>query len=198
MTRILVIFFVGTILFSACSDPVYTPKPRAFPKVEYPARAYQAFDNTDCDFVFEFPVYAEIQKDEFFFDDAPAHPCWFNIYFPDFDSKLHCSYTPLSGISSFDQVRSDAFEMANYHNRKANYIDEILIQNQLGAAGIAFDFEGPVASPYQFFLTDSLQTHFFRAALYFNTQAKPDSLAPIVDFLKVDLDHLVNTFKWNN
>lgn len=195
-TRLFGIITILTLFFAACSEPVYTPKPRAFPKVDYPEHEYKTFVNETCDFSFEMPVYAQIERDSSFFDEKPAHPCWFNIYFPDFDSKLHCSYTPLGPNKSFDEVRSDAFEMANYHNRKANFIEEVLIQNNIGAAGIAFNFDGPVASPYQFFLTDSTQQHFFRASLYFNTQSRPDSLAPIIDFLKEDFDHMVATFKW--
>ncbi|MCB0706030.1 MAG: hypothetical protein KDC34_11995 [Saprospiraceae bacterium] len=196
MSRFLGLILLLAVLITACSDPVYTPKPRAFPRIDYPTRAYTAFQNESCDFTFELPVYATVEKDTVFFDETPSHPCWFNLYFPDFDARLHCSYTPIGEKKTFDQVRSDAFEMANYHNRKANYIDEVLIQNELGAAGIAFEFDGPVASPYQFFLTDSLQQHFFRGALYFNTQAKPDSLAPVVDFLKVDFDHIIASFRW--
>jgi gliding motility-associated lipoprotein GldD len=196
MIRILGFMLSLAVFISACQDPVFTPKPRAYPRVDYPAKSYQDFTEGYCDFTFEFPAYATVEQDSFFFGERPAHPCWFDLYFPDFDSRLHCSYTPITAGKTFDDLRSDAFGMANYHNQKANYIDELLIQNNLGAAGIAFAFEGPVASPYQFFLTDSSQQHFFRAALYFNTQAKPDSLAPIVEFLVEDFDRMVSTFQW--
>jgi hypothetical protein len=47
----------------------------------------------------------------------------------------------------------------------------------------------------QFFLTDK-KNHFFRAALYFNTQVRPDSLAPIYEFVKEDVFKLIETFEW--
>jgi len=61
--------------------------------------------------------------------------------------------------------------------------------------GIVYNVEGPAASPYQFFVTDSTH-HFLRGALYFNTQARPDSLAPVAAFMKADVNRLIETLKW--
>lgn len=195
----LFLFLVPILILTACSDPVFTPKPRGFPRIEFPERTgtLKTFDEFDCPFSFEMPDYYVVQRDTAYFDEEPVHTCWFNLFVPAFDSRLHCSYLPVGAQGkSFDQLRSDAFDLANWHNKKANYIDEIPIKNHYGAEGMLFSFEGPVASQYQFFLTDSLHQHFFRAALYFNTQARPDSLAPVYEFLKQDVDQLIATFKW--
>ena len=64
-------------------------------------------------------------------------------------------------------------------------------------SGIVFIMEGPVASPYQFFITDSTK-HFLRGALYVNAPTKPDSLKPIYDFLKDDVTRLINSFSWQD
>jgi gliding motility-associated lipoprotein GldD len=194
LSLLLTIVFV----FTQCEDPVYTPKPRGFPKVEFPTDSTtKTFTASYCDFSFEYPAYMQIQQDSTFFDKTPVHPCWFDLYIPEFDSRLHCSYLPVGAQKSFDELRSDAFELANWHNKKANYIDEQLIQTRNGVEGIFFDFEGPVASRYQFFLTDTTRQHFLRAALYFNAQARPDSLAPMYDFLEKDIDRMIKTFRWN-
>jgi hypothetical protein len=58
-----------------------------------------------------------------------------------------------------------------------------------------YSIEGPSASPFQFYLTDSAQ-HFLRGSLYFNSRTNPDSLAPILNFVRIDLSHLINTFEW--
>ncbi|MEO0628777.1 MAG: hypothetical protein AAFY91_17410, partial [Bacteroidota bacterium] len=60
---------------------------------------------------------------------------------------------------------------------------------------MAFDIEGEAASPFQFFVTDSTN-HFVRGALYFNTQARPDSLAPVVAYVKEDIYKMLETFEW--
>ena len=198
MNRRFLLLLLPLLALTACSDPVFTPKPRGYPRIEYPQRTgAHAFDQSDCPFTFELPNYYEVQQDSQYFDEDPAHSCWFDLFVPAFDSRLHCSYIPVGAQGkSFDQLRSDAFDLANWHNKKANYIDEIPVKTNNGVEGMLFAFEGPVASHYQFFLTDSLHRHFFRAALYFNTQSKPDSLAPLYDFMKQDVDGVIQTFRW--
>jgi gliding motility-associated lipoprotein GldD len=183
------------LIVLGCQGPSYTPKPRAFPKVEYPDRGYKTFQDDDCGFTFEMPEYTTIEKDTLFFNEEPAHPCWFNLHFPDFNCDVHFSYYPISNEAPFEKLNADAFKLAMEHNRKATYIDEHQVANEFGVAGFIFDLQGPVATPFQFFLSDSTN-HFFRGALYFNTQVRPDSLAPVYDFVKQDLAHLINTFRW--
>ena len=195
MRLFLSLLIVSLCFLSSCDEIAYTPKPRGFPKVVFPEKAYQPFATNYCNFGFEYPVYAEVIQDTLFFDEKPIDPCWFDLFIPKFDARLHCSYYPISTENPLDKLRGDAFEMANKHNLKANYIDELVIQKPNGVSGLLFDIDGPAASPFQFFLTDSTQ-HFLRGALYFNTQARPDSLAPVTAFVKKDILHLINTFTW--
>lgn len=180
----------------SCDEVIYSPKPRGFPKVNFPEKNYRPFGEAYCDFTFEYPTYAIIQQDTLFFDEQPAHPCWFDIFIREFDAKIHCSYYPISEENSFDKLTNDAFVMANKHNLKANYIDDLVISKPNHVGGIVFNIEGPVASPFQFYLSDST-SHFLRGALYFNTQARPDSLKPVIDFVKTDVMHMINTFEWD-
>ena len=181
----------------ACHDSQpLTPKPRGYPRVVYPEKAYRSFDADYCSFTFEYPVYAEIQQDTAFFEEEPIHPCWFDIYYPGFNSRVHCSYYDVGRYKSLERLKLDAFEMADWHTKRANYIDEIMIERpEEEVYGFIFEIEGPVASTYQFFLTDSTR-HFLRGALYFNARSQPDSLAPIVRFVKEDLEHMIGTFQW--
>lgn len=184
-------------LVVACSNgnQIVTPKPRGYPKVIYPPKAYQSFKAEYCGFSFEYPVYAEIQQDTSFFEEKPVNPCWFDIYYPAYSCRVHCSYYEIGAAKNFEELKSDAFELVDWHTKKANYIDELPIDRQNGTTGFAFEIEGPAASPFQFYLTDSLQ-HFLRAAVYFNTQAKPDSLAPIYQFVRKDVMQMIETFEW--
>jgi len=62
--------------------------------------------------------------------------------------------------------------------------------------GLIYDIKGSdAASSYQFYLTDSL-SKFVRGALYFDLVPNNDSLSPVIDFLKVDLEHMITTFRW--
>jgi gliding motility-associated lipoprotein GldD len=81
------------------------------------------------------------------------------------------------------------------HNKKATFIDEVRFEKPNSVSGFIFNLEGPVATPFQFFMSDSTE-HFLRGALYFNTQIRPDSLAPLYEFVKQDISHMINTFAW--
>lgn len=197
MRTFFLLLIAGLLLLAlSCSEPSHaTPKPRAFPKVDYPERGYQSFDEGYCPLTFEYPLYAEVQRDTAFFEEAPPHPCWFDLYFPDFDGRLHCSYAPIGGEQSWERLKDDAFSLADWHNKKANYIDELRVDKGNGVSGMVFLIEGAAASPFQFYLTDSTR-HFIRGAFYFNTEMRPDSMAPIYSFVQQDLLRLIETFEW--
>ncbi len=197
-SRICFPFLFGLLLvLCQCGDaPAPTPKPRGYPRVVYPDRHYVSLDDEACAFRFEYPDYMQVEEDTAFFDEKPLHPCWFNLYYPDFDSRLHFSYYPVGDTKSLERLSLDAFELMDWHKKRANYIDEVRIENPArDLYGFTFEIEGPAASSFQFYLTDSTR-HFLRGALYFNTEARPDSLAPVTAFVQEDIDHMINTFSW--
>ena len=183
------------VLISCGEDKMPLPKPRAYPKVVYPERAYQTFSESFCPMSFEYPVYAKIQQDTAFFNEKPENPCWFNLYIPQFNCYLYCTYTELHGKKGFQNVVNDAFNLAYKHDQRANYIDDVKFTNKNGLGGMSFEMTGPAATPFQFFITDST-SHFLRGALYFNTQVRPDSLLPVYKFIKKDMDHIIGSFKF--
>ncbi len=184
------------MLISACSEDASTPKPRAYPKVIYPQHAYQKFDKHYCSFSFEYPTYATIEQDTSYFDEKPKSPCWFNLNIPSLNATVYFSYYDIKGANSYDKLKQDAFTLASKHNIKADFIDELPINKSKNVKGFAFNIEGAAASPFQFYVTDS--THrFLRGALYFNSKSRPDSIAPVVNFVKTDIMQMINTFEWN-
>ncbi len=193
--RIFAFSLLLVLALSACSEPVMNPKPRAYPRIEYPDRTYSAFSLDACNFSFQYPAYARIVQDSTFFEKSPPHPCWFNLYYPDFNGNIHFSYYQINQPKSFDELKADAFEMVDWHNKKANYIEERAIRLPNGVSGYAFNIEGPAASPFQFYLTDSTR-HFLRGALYFESSVNPDSIAPVLEFVREDIIKLIDTFTW--
>ena len=189
-------FFAFGFMLQSCNDePVITPKPRGFPKVVYPEKSYQSFEEGYCDFTFEYPKYAKIEKANSFFDESPKHECWFDISIPHFNAKIYCTYSPIDKKETGEKLIADAFALAHEHNKKAKYIEEIKIDTKNGVKGIAFNLEGEVASPFQFFVSDE-EKHFVRGSLYFYNEVAPDSLAPIFSFVKKDIEHMINTLEW--
>ncbi len=194
--RLFIGAFCLTFLLAACDEYVPVPKPRAYPRVIYPEKSYRPFDQGYCNFTFDLPTYAVVERDTTFFDERPASDCWFNITVPALNAAIYCSYYPVTSRARLDKLVEDAFTMANKHNIKANYIDQIPVhRDENHVHGIIFSIDGPTASAYQFFVTDSTE-NFLRGALYFNTQARPDSLAPVLAFMKEDVNRMLGTLKW--
>lgn len=196
MTQNILLLTALCLCLQSCDDTLTVPKPRAYPRVIYPEKVYKPFDADYCKFTFEQPVYAQIEQDTSFFGKKPDSNCWFNLNVSSLNAKIYCSYSDIKSRKDFDELVKDVFEMTNKHNVKASFIDEIPVHRTADKVhGLIFHVEGAAASSYQFFLTDTTE-HFFRGALYFNTKTRPDSLAPVIDFMRKDVERLVETFKW--
>ena len=189
---------ISILFICSCNEQIPIPKPRMYPKVDFPQRKINAFEKDFCQFTFEFPDYGQVVRDEFFFEEEALDPCWFDIEMNALNADLHCSYTPIKAQKeTFDDLIKDAFKLVGEHNIKANFRRESLVENNVEKVhGLLFNIEGPVASPLQFYLTDSTD-HFFRASLYFNDKVDPDSTKIILDFISQDIEHMIETFRWH-
>ncbi|MEN8928743.1 MAG: gliding motility lipoprotein GldD, partial [Flavobacteriales bacterium] len=86
--------------------------------------------------------------------------------------------------------------LAYEHRIKADAINEKVFTNDsLGVYGISYEIVGNVASNYQFFLTDSTN-NFYRGSLYFNVKPNIDSIKPVLDYLKENINTMIGTFDW--
>lgn len=185
--------FVIYFCFASCNSP-YVPKPTGYFKIDLPQKKYQLFDQPGFPYSFEYPQYANIQRDSSFFGDTPENPWWINVEFPQFSSRIYISYKVI-GQYQLDKLLNDAFNLTNKQSVKATYINDSLINTPNNIHGMFFKISGNVATANQFFLTDSTK-NFLRGALYFDAAPNQDSLKPVNDFLVQDMQHLINTFKW--
>lgn len=193
---VLIIFILGIIFFS-CNSEYTAGKKKGYFKIDFPAKEYTVFDQSGYPYTFEYPVYASVTKDSTFFDDK-AGDWWINIDIPLFSGRIHVSYKAINAQNSFDSLVRDGFKMAyKQHVNMASGINDSLMQTPNGVEGIYFSLGGNTATANQFFLTDSTR-HFLRGALYFDAAPNADSLGIVNDFLKKDLQHLINTLRWRN
>lgn len=196
MKSFLIITLSILVLLVGCSDPVYTPKPRMYPRVPWPTdTGLVSFVAEDCPFSFEYPSYMEVKHDKYFYEDQLPTDCWFNMSIPALNGTIHCSYHELNGRASFDEMVQDAFTIVSKHNIKANARKEIPLTSDYGVHGLGFEISGPVATPYQFYVSDTTD-HFFRASLYFNNKVSPDSMKVVHDFLIDDMKDMIQSFRW--
>lgn len=185
--------FILIMVFSACTGNNYSPKPRGYFNIEMPKKVYKTFNN-GCAFSFDYPVYAEMVKD----NGKDTRPCWYNLSFTQFNGRLHLTYYDVSSKKEYEGLVEDARTFAFKHTVKANSIDQKLINYpEKKVYGVYYAIEGNTASSVQFFLTDSTR-HYFRGALYFNERPQYDSIQPVVSFIKKDIDRMISTFKWIN
>jgi len=187
----IVLLFVLMFLY-ACNNDDYVPKPRGYFRIALPEKKYKLFD-TVYPYSFEYPEYSVIKPDI----DKRAEPYWINLEFPSFKGTLHISYKKVSSDSILYQYFEDARTFANKHIAKAEDIEPKIIRDDKHKMyGMIYDISGSgVASTYPFCVTDST-THFLRGALYFNVMPNNDSLSPVIDFIKSDIDHLIQTLRW--
>lgn len=189
----IILLLISFFVLASCDEDeeVFSPKPRGYMRLEFPEKKYMNYDST-CPFAFQIPVYSFIKKDEY----AGADPCWLNIEFPKFKATLHLSYKVVN--NDLEKYLKDSHEFANKHQVKATGVDEIVIVRDTAKVyGLLFDIGGNTASSIQFYLTDSTK-HFIRGALYLNSVPNIDSSKIVVDFIKKDVLHLINTARWKN
>ena len=202
------------VSFIACNTP-YVSKKRGYYSIELPDRKYQKFDEPGFPYSFEYPAYAKIIQDTTYFDNNPENSYWRNIDFPEFHARIFLSYKEIGGkalykikqtngqykdsfaINVFDKMVADAFTLTNKNNVVSSSINDSLIHTQNSVSGVFFKVGGNAATSKQFFLSDTTK-NFIRGALYFDVTPNADSLRPVQDFLQVDMDHIINTFKWKN
>ncbi|TFF36505.1 gliding motility lipoprotein GldD [Mucilaginibacter psychrotolerans] len=185
-------FSLIILVISACGgQPDYSPKPRGYFRIVYPKKEYQAYTE-GCPFTFDYPKYSSIEPDK----SRGAMPCWQNIQFTQFNATLHLSYQPVTSQKEFNELIEDAHKLSFKHTVKATSIDEgVIAYPAKKVYGIYYTIDGNAASSAQFFLTDSTK-HYLRGALYFNSEPRLDSIQPVLDFLKKDVDVMIKTFKW--
>ncbi len=185
--------FVALLFLTACQNHDYSPKPKAYFRIVFPKKDYTTFTKP-VPFSFEYPTYATVEQDQ----SRDAQKNWYNLHFTQFNGFLHLTYYDVSGKGEYDEMVEDARKLAFKHTIKASAIDQRIINYpNRKVYGIYYAIEGNTASSVQFFLTDSAK-HYFRGALYFNERPQYDSIAPVVKFIKQDIDTLIATFKWKN
>lgn len=185
------IFFCSIILLltSCGGNEMLIPKPPTYLRVDLPEHTYKRIQN-DCPYSFELaqaynyvPVMENGQK-----------TCHLDINLGQLNGVMHFSYIdmeyPLKDYIDY------SLNKVEEHKVKADAIDDShIIRPSSHVYGTFFELKGNVASPFQFYLTDSTD-HFVSGVVYFNTRPNYDSLRPSLDYLKQDILHLLNTFEW--
>lgn len=177
------------LTLSGCES--YTPKPIGYFRIELPEKKYVTFENEGFPYSFEYADIAKIQEKKSLDD-----PYWIDVVYPNFRGRIYCSYKRVN--NNFHEISEDSRSFVYKHTVKAdNITEQPYVDEERNVYGMLYELQGNTASSVQFVLTDSVN-HFFRGALYFNTVPNQDSLAPVVDYVKEDIKHMIETIKFKS
>ena len=181
--------------FSCGEIPV--PKPKGYFRIDLPNKDYVLFEPQNSPgnlpFSFEYPAYAQLSLNPEKYSD----PGWFNIDFPAFHAKIYLTYKKVE--NDLENLMEQNYQMnVKNHIIKAEAINEQVINNKPDKVyGIFYDLRGNTATSVQFYVTDSIN-HYLRGSLYFTAEPNADSIAPVREFLREDIIHLIETLEWKD
>ncbi len=184
-----IIAMLAAVMISSCGEKP-NPKPRGYFRITYPQKEYSSFDSLDLPYMFDIPKYCVMELE----DSRGAEKYWSNIVFKGMNAKVHLSFKYLTG--NLDTLIEDSHTLAYKHTVKAEGIEKVSYVNDTTRVyGLLYSIKGNVASPIQFYLTDSTR-HFLRGSLYFNCTPNKDSLMPSIDFVRADIERLFESMVW--
>ena len=174
----------------ACGSD-YLPKPKGYNRIDLPERSYQVTPDT-LPYAFEYSKHARLLKDSSWITER----YWVNLFYPEMGATIQITYKPVTD-SIIREYLSDSYKLTSQHNVKAYAIEESILELPSGLFASFTELEGEVPTQAQFHVTDEDSTdHFLRGALYFRTATKNDSLAPVIDYVKQDMIHLLTSLEW--
>ncbi|MBR4917745.1 MAG: hypothetical protein IKZ52_00820 [Bacteroidales bacterium] len=179
------------LMVCSCRRQAETPKPVAYFRIDLPEHNYRQVDTT-LPFVFEQSEAAQLsirpQQDGSY---------WVDLDYPALNATFKITYLTVPRADSLRNKIIREEKMVKFHYQKADDVEYSVIQDPDSRLwGQIYDIAGKeVATPLMFWMTDS--THqFLRTTLYFNFAPNNDSLEPVIQYLRDDALHFVNTFKW--
>jgi gliding motility-associated lipoprotein GldD len=175
------------ILF-ACADEQYIPKPPTYLRLELPDHSYELY-NEECPFTFEKAKPFKIK---------PMHKdqesCSKQIDLGPLNGTIYMHYWKIEKPLSY--YINTANDEVDRHKIKATSIDDKrILRTNDRVFGTFFQLHGDVATPFQYYLTDSIN-QFVYCEVLFNSTPNYDSLKPSIDYLSKDIEQMINTFKW--
>lgn len=193
-TDFLTILIMAGVI-SGCKD-ISVPRPKGYFRIDLPAKEYYSFNDslsrvTNMPLRFEYPAYGKISP----ISEGISEPGWLNIVCRHYQATIYLTYKEVD--NNLESLIEQTYTMnVKNHIAKADAINEQVIKDPARKVyGILYDLKGNTASAVQFFVTDSTK-HYLRGSLYFESEPNPDSLAPLVEFFREDIIHLIETLKW--
>ena len=188
-------FYLLTVIilcFSCGQD--YIPKPKAFLRLDYPKAQYKKMD-IEVPFYFETNRLASNIKYKKL--RAAKESYGINIEYPSLKGTIFLTYKSIDGDSiTLSEYLKDAQKFTLEHTIKADEIPVFPYENkERKVYGVFSEVKGNVASPAQFYVTDSVK-HFLVGSLYFYAKPNYDSILPAANYLQKDMVQIMESLHW--
>lgn len=171
------------LLVTSCKDDAL-PKPSSQLRLDYPVAQYALFQN-NCPFTFNRNNNTIIKEDKL---------CGFEIRYPKMKATIYLTYKTVNG--DIDKMLKDAQKLTYEHVIKADDITEQPFANKVkNVYGMFYQVNGNAATNAQFYLTDNTK-HFITGSVYFYAKPNFDSIMPAADYIKNDMQTLMETLSW--
>ena len=184
--RINVCFCLLICLSLLACNKNYKPKPKGYNYINFPERSYASITIKNK-YSFEKNTQTSVEQNDSY--------GWLNLLYKNYDAEILITHKYIKKENDLTSFINESYKLTNKHNKKASSIKETHIKTKNGLNAIIIDLKGEVPTQFQFITTDSVN-HFLRGALYFQVATKNDSLAPIIEYIKKDMIHILNTLEW--
>ena len=175
------------VLLCLACESNWLPKPPGYNRIELPRHEYQRLEQ-GYPYQLDFSTHSRVEADSFNLGEKE----WINLNYKEFGAKVHLTYKKIDQSTDLKTLSNDAFNLTAKHQIKAYGIEEAILLTPNGYVAVVAELSGEVPTQFQFFVTDST-SNFLRGAVYFNSALKNDSLAPIIEYIKLDMAHLINS-----
>lgn len=191
MRNLILAFGCLSLILTSCGDETMIPRPPSYLRTELPDHEYIRYKDS-CNYEFDLAKIYSVEQ-------APSDTnsmCHRRIQLGPMNGTIYFRYWDMN--ESLAYYINNANDEVDMHKTKAtNIIDKSVLRYEDRVFGTLFRLEGDVATPFQFYLTDSTD-HFVYAEVLFNFAPNYDSLKPTLDYLQVDIEKMMETFEWGN
>ena len=185
--------FIIFIVFFGCEN-YFLPKESAYLRLDYPKPEYELLDDKEFPFFFE----ANSRLSEISDIDINLESIDFIINYNQLNAQINFQYKNVNSKEKLNAYILDLKTAIETHSMMANSVkikDYSLKEKNI--FGRIFDLSGSVASPYQFYLTDSIN-NIISGFVYFNIKPNYDSILPAINYIENDIIYLIESFDWKN
>lgn len=192
LLKSLIIGFV--FILSSCGNEDYIPKPKAELRLEYPKANYVT-DELELPFAFEKNLLATKVVSKELKSNTKSYGI--NLEYPALKGTIFLTYKAIEkDEKNLKAFLRDAQKFTLEHTKKADEIPAYPFEDSKRRVyGMLSEVKGNVASPAQFYVTDSIN-HFLTGSLYFYAKPNYDSILPAANYLQKDIKRIMETVTW--